>query len=77
MCFPVNVEKHLAPILPSSWMNNFAWHYSEVAFHRLLQNKSFFKFRNIQRKTPALESDLKAHNLIKERLKHRYFPVNI
>ena len=42
----------------------------------------FSKFRNIHRKTPALESffkkvaDLKAYNLVK-RLHHRCFPVNV
>ena len=33
--FPVNVEKHLTPILQSSWMNNSALRYSEAATHRL------------------------------------------
>ena len=34
MYFPANVEKHLIPILQSSWMNNFALPYSEAAVHR-------------------------------------------
>ena len=43
----------------------------------------FKNFRIIHRKTPVLESlfnkgvDLNARNLIKKRLQHRHFPVNI
>ena len=33
-CFLWNDEKHLTPILQSLWINNFAWHYSEVAVRR-------------------------------------------
>ena len=42
-----------------------------------------YKFRNIHRKTPVLESlvnkvaGLKAYNFIKKRFQHRCFPVNI
>ena len=52
-------------------------------FTDTLQNKLFKKFRNIHRKTPALESlfkkvaDLKGHNSIKKTLEHRYLPVSI
>ena len=48
-----------------------------------LQNKRFRKFRKIHRKRLMLESlfnkvaDRKAYNLIKKRLQHRCFPVNI
>ena len=33
MCFLMNVEK-LTPTLQSSWMNNFALHYSGAAVQR-------------------------------------------
>ena len=42
-----------------------------------------WKFRNVRRKTPVLESllnkviDLQAYNFIKKRLQHKCFPVSI
>ena len=64
-------------------MKNLARHYSEAAVHRFSSKYAFLKFRNIQRKATVLESlfnkvaDLKAHNLIKKRIQHMCFPVNI
>ena len=43
MYFPANVEKHLTPILQSSWMNNFALRYSEAAVHRFSSKLAFLK----------------------------------
>ena len=79
----MNVEKHLTPILQSSWMNNFALHYSEAAVNRSSSKLVFLNISHIHQKTPALGShfkkfaDLKRRNLIRKRLEHMYFPVSI
>ena len=52
-------------------------------FADVLQNRSYQKFRNIQRKAPVLESlfnkvvGLRLVTLLKKRLQHRCFPVKI
>ena len=68
-----------SPFIAEKLRFNF---FQKQLFARVLQNRCYEEFRNIDRKAPVLEShfnkisDLKARIFTKKRLQHRCFPVN-
>ena len=80
----MNLEKHLTPILQSSWMNNFALRYSEAAVHRFSSKLAFLKILQYSPENTCIGisflkkvADLKGRNSIRKRLEHMSFPVSI
>ena len=53
-CFPANAEKHLTPIIQSSWMINFALYFSEAAVHRFCSIQTFFKISQYSHKNTCV-----------------------